>query len=131
VLECLCADPGAHAHIEKHMNWTALMTTALSAVALLGPLGARAGTQQDTIKTCNAEAKSKSLAGGATSGAMAQVLASLLQQQGGLVGLVEKLGQSGLGPQVQSWVSNSQNVPVTGAQVASASSLVPAGDVGR
>ncbi|MBU6260310.1 MAG: DUF937 domain-containing protein [Burkholderiales bacterium] len=39
---------------------------------------------------------------------------------GGLMGLVEKLQQSGLGPQVASWIGTGQNQPVTGDQVTSA-----------
>jgi uncharacterized protein YidB (DUF937 family) len=39
---------------------------------------------------------------------------------GGLAGLVEKFAQSGLGDQVQSWISTGQNMPVTGDQVSSA-----------
>ena len=82
-------------------------------------------------KTQSVGALFGSAAGGATSGAMAQVLASLLQQQGGLVGLVEKLGQSGLGPQVRSWVSNSQNMPVTGAEVTQALGSGPVAQIGQ
>ncbi len=36
---------------------------------------------------------------------------------GGAGDLIGKLMQSGLGPQVQSWLSNGQNLPVTGDQV--------------
>ncbi|MGA8864269.1 MAG: YidB family protein [Gallionella sp.] len=39
---------------------------------------------------------------------------------GGLGGLVQKLEQSGLGPQVASWVSNGSNLPVTAEQIQSA-----------
>ncbi|MDE2370086.1 MAG: DUF937 domain-containing protein [Burkholderiales bacterium] len=39
---------------------------------------------------------------------------------GGLVGLVEKFQQSGLGPQVASWIGTGQNMPVSGDQVTNA-----------
>lgn len=42
------------------------------------------------------------------------------QQPGGLQGLVESLTKGGLGEQVASWVSQGQNLPVSGGQLASA-----------
>lgn len=42
------------------------------------------------------------------------------QQPGGLQGLVESLTQGGLGEQVASWVSQGQNLPVSGGQLAAA-----------
>jgi uncharacterized protein YidB (DUF937 family) len=41
-------------------------------------------------------------------------------QFGDLNGLVAKLQQSGLGPQVQSWLSNGANLPVTADQLKAA-----------
>jgi len=50
-------------------------------------------------------------------GDMMQMVIGLLQQQGGLGGLVEKFSQGGLGEQVASWVSNGSNLPVSAEQI--------------
>ena len=42
---------------------------------------------------------------------------NMLQQQGGVAGLVQKLSASGLGAHVQSWVGTGANMPVTGDQL--------------
>ncbi len=42
---------------------------------------------------------------------------NLLQQHGGVAGLVQKLSQAGLGQHVQSWVGTGANLPVTGDQL--------------
>jgi len=65
--------------------------------------------------------------GGALKGALGQIEASagptvinaLLAktQFGDLSGLVTQLQQSGLGPQVQSWLSNGANTPITADQL--------------
>ena len=44
-------------------------------------------------------------------------LQKLVSSSGGLQGLTSKLASSGLGQQVQSWVGNGQNQPVSGSQV--------------
>jgi len=44
-------------------------------------------------------------------------LQNLVSSSGGLQGLTSKLASSGLGQQVQSWVGNGQNQPVSGSQV--------------
>jgi uncharacterized protein YidB (DUF937 family) len=44
-------------------------------------------------------------------------LQNLVNSSGGLQGLTSKLASSGLGQQVQSWVGNGQNQPVSGPQV--------------
>lgn len=72
-----------------------------------------------------------SIGAAATSGTMAQALAGLIQQHGGLTGLVERLGQGGLAAQVQSWVSTSKNLPVTGAQVTQALGSGPMAQIGQ
>jgi uncharacterized protein YidB (DUF937 family) len=41
----------------------------------------------------------------------------LLQQSGGLTGLIERFRRAGLGNQVASWVSTGENLPVSGEQV--------------
>jgi uncharacterized protein YidB (DUF937 family) len=65
--------------------------------------------------------------GGALSGALGQIEASAAPtlinallartQFGDLNGLVNHLQQSGLGPQVQSWLGNGANMPVTADQL--------------
>lgn len=44
-------------------------------------------------------------------------LQKIISSNGGLQGLASKLTSQGLGQQVQSWVGNGQNQPVSGAQV--------------
>ncbi len=58
---------------------------------------------------------------GGTQGSNAQVMLTsamaMLQQHGGLEGIVEKFRANGLGSVVDSWVGTGANAPVTGAQV--------------
>jgi uncharacterized protein YidB (DUF937 family) len=49
-----------------------------------------------------------------------QLVMGLLQQQGGLGGLVEKLSQSGLSQQAASWVGSGANLPVDADQIGQA-----------
>ena len=56
------------------------------------------------------------MGGMAASGLLAAAMV-LIQQQGGLSGLLEKFRQSGLGQHADSWVGSGPNLPVTGAQV--------------
>lgn len=58
-------------------------------------------------------------AGGAGAGQpdLMQVVMSLVQQAGGLEGLIAKLQQGGLGEAAASWVSTGQNLPVSGQQL--------------
>src|SRR5215469_9169138 len=68
-----------------------------------------------------------SLLGGALSGILGQVEAAAVPalisaalsktNLGNLQGLVAQLQQGGLGPQVQSWLGNGQNLPVTADQL--------------
>lgn len=48
------------------------------------------------------------------------MLGALLQQAGGLQGLMEKFGQAGLGDQFSSWVSQGENQAISGDQLKSA-----------
>ncbi|MDC8783751.1 YidB family protein [Roseateles koreensis] len=48
------------------------------------------------------------------------VAMGLINQHGGLAGLVQQLQSSGLADQVQSWVSNGANLPVSADQVSGA-----------
>ncbi|WP_027468386.1 YidB family protein [Deefgea rivuli] len=58
------------------------------------------------------------LGGGNTEGGMG-ALAGLLEQQGGVSGLLEKFQQGGLGEVAQSWVSTGQNLPISAEQIQS------------
>jgi uncharacterized protein YidB (DUF937 family) len=55
--------------------------------------------------------------GGGAGAPMAQALEQLIQQHGGLGGLVGQLSQGGLAQQAQSWVGNGSNVAVTAEQI--------------
>lgn len=53
-------------------------------------------------------------------GGMASVLGGLLAdngEMGGLGGLVEKFKQEGMADQVNSWIGNGQNLPISAAQI--------------
>ena len=53
-------------------------------------------------------------------GGMASVLGGLLANNGelgGLGGLVEKFKQAGMADQVNSWIGNGQNLPISAAQI--------------
>ncbi len=52
--------------------------------------------------------------------AVAQMLENLVQQHGGLAGLVTQLAQGGLGQHTQSWLGTGPNLPVSGTQVTQA-----------
>lgn len=54
-------------------------------------------------------------AGGA--GALVEIAASLLQQHGGLEGLLGRFQQAGLGDHAASWVGTGQNMPIDAAEV--------------
>jgi uncharacterized protein YidB (DUF937 family) len=66
-------------------------------------------------------------ASGGSSG-MTQVLEGLLQQHGGIGGLVGQLAQAGLAEHTQSWVGTGQNLPVSATQIIQA---LGAGKVGE
>lgn len=46
-----------------------------------------------------------------------QVAMNLIQQNGGLPGLLDKFQQAGLGQHVESWVSNGANLPISADQL--------------
>jgi uncharacterized protein YidB (DUF937 family) len=58
--------------------------------------------------------------GNAQQAPIAQALGTLLQQHGGIGGLVNQLSQGGLASQVSSWIGTGQNQSVTGAEIAQA-----------
>ncbi len=49
-----------------------------------------------------------------------QLVQALMQQNGGLDGLLAKLQQGGLGDIVKSWLGNGQNLPVSAEQITQA-----------
>jgi uncharacterized protein YidB (DUF937 family) len=53
----------------------------------------------------------------AASSPLAQVLGGLIQQSGGLSGLISQLSKAGLATQVASWVGTGQNMAVSGQQI--------------
>jgi len=55
--------------------------------------------------------------GGNQQNQMMQMVMGLLQQPGGLQGLIDKFQQAGLGPQMASWVGTGANLPVDGTQI--------------
>jgi uncharacterized protein YidB (DUF937 family) len=54
----------------------------------------------------------------ASTGAMAGGLAELVQSQGGLGGLITKLGQGGMSDAAASWIGKGQNLPISADQIA-------------
>jgi len=69
-------------------------------------------------------------AGNAAGGAdMMQMVMGLLQQNGGLGGLVEMLNKSGLGQQAASWVGSGDNLPVSADQLSQVLGSGPLADL--
>ncbi len=56
-------------------------------------------------------------AGGGTQNMLMQLVMGMLQNQGGLGGLLGRFQQAGLGDQAASWVGTGQNVPIGADQV--------------
>lgn len=56
---------------------------------------------------------------GGEGGGMAQIATDLLNQNGGLSGILEKFNQGGLAEQAASWVGKGENMSVTADQIAS------------
>ena len=68
--------------------------------------------------------------GGAQGGnSVMQMVMGLMQQHGGLSGLVEKLGQGGLAQQAASWVGSGANLPVSPDQISQALGSGPLADL--
>ena len=57
------------------------------------------------------------IGGNVAMSAMVALAFRMLQQNGGLSGVIEKLRGSGLGHQASSWVSTGDNLPVTGDEL--------------
>lgn len=56
---------------------------------------------------------------GGEQGKMAQIAMDLLNQNGGLSGVLKKFNANGMAEQVGSWVSKGTNLPITAEQVTS------------
>ena len=76
-----------------------VIDSMLSGSQAQNPLGGQEGTQ----------------AGGAN--VLLQLALSMLQQNGGLEGVLEKFRQGGLGQQADSWVSTGQNMSISAEQL--------------
>lgn len=57
------------------------------------------------------------LLGGAVGAGVVTAMSSLIQQHGGVQGVVAQLEQQGLGGVAKSWISNGPNQPISPAQV--------------
>jgi uncharacterized protein YidB (DUF937 family) len=57
------------------------------------------------------------LLGGIVGAEMATVVNSLIQQHGGIQGVVAQLEQQGLGGVARSWIGNGANQPISAAQL--------------
>ena len=55
--------------------------------------------------------------GGVVGAGLATVVSKLIDEHGGLQGIVSKLEQGGLGDTVRSWIGTGPNQPVSGAQL--------------
>jgi uncharacterized protein YidB (DUF937 family) len=88
-----------------------------------GGLGGSLGSVLGGLGGQNSGGQSQQSAGSGGQGKLLLILVPFvlnwIQQQGGFHKALENLSQSGLGQQVQSWVSNGENQPVQPAQLAS------------
>jgi len=57
------------------------------------------------------------LIGGAVGAEMVTVVNGLIEKHGGVKGLVAQFQQQGLGPTIQSWVGNGENLPISPEQI--------------
>jgi len=57
------------------------------------------------------------LIGGAVGAEMVTVVNGLIEKHGGVKGLVAQFQQQGLGPTIQSWIGNGENLPISPEQV--------------
>jgi len=83
--------------------------------SLLGSLAASMGGGGAGMASSTGAMPNAASAGGLLSAAM-----SMVQSQGGLTGLLDKMRQSGLGQHADSWVAGGPNLPVSGAQLTQA-----------
>lgn len=57
------------------------------------------------------------LIGGAVGAGVITAVNGLIEKHGGLQGIVAQFQQQGLGPTIQSWVGNGENLPISPDQV--------------
>lgn len=57
------------------------------------------------------------LIGGAVGAEMVTVVNGLIEKHGGVKGIVAQFQQQGLGPTIQSWVGNGENLPISPEQI--------------
>ena len=57
------------------------------------------------------------LIGGAVGAGMITAVNGLIEKHGGLQGIVAQFQQQGLGPTIQSWVGNGENLPISPEQI--------------
>ena len=57
------------------------------------------------------------LIGGAVGAGMVTAVNGLVEKHGGLQGIVAQFQQQGLGPTIQSWVGNGENLPISPEQI--------------
>jgi len=71
-----------------------------------------------------------SFTGGGTSSPSPLMNAALqlIQQEGGLPGIISKFEQGGLGAQAQSWVGNGANMPISASQI---QQILGSGSIGQ
>lgn len=69
------------------------------------------------------------LGGQQTSNPLLQMALGLLQQRGGMSGLVEQFRNNGFGQQMDSWISTGANLPITGPQIEQALGNNAIGDI--
>lgn len=100
-----------------------LLDGALGQVAgsLLNGAGGQGGqSPQDMLGGLLQQFGGAGGAGGANMQGLLAAAMKLVQQQGGLEGIVQKLQSGGLGDVVQSWIGMGANAPVTGTQLQNA-----------
>jgi uncharacterized protein YidB (DUF937 family) len=68
-------------------------------------------------------------AGNAGGGDIMQMVIGLMQQNGGLAGLVEMFNKSGLSQQAASWVGTGENLPISADQISGALGSGPLADL--
>jgi uncharacterized protein YidB (DUF937 family) len=57
------------------------------------------------------------LVGGAIGAEMVTVVNGFIEKHGGIKGLADQFQQQGLGPTIQSWIGNGENLPVSPDQI--------------
>lgn len=80
-------------------------------------LGGNRAQPQDPLSSILGGLMGGNTGGGGGGNMLLQLALSMLQQNGGLEGVLGKFRQSGMGAQADSWVSTGQNLPVSPNQL--------------